>query len=173
MHARGVKLLPTKVSCMQLRIQSGARETVAQSVLIFLRQNGCFPKSSHIYTVKSVTRTLFCPYLDAIVPKRILKVFDDTTFLQCTCISHACSFVAVIYTYVYSILTYFYANVLELIYSLVSYLVLCVCLYLQVQCDKCDCWQHVDCIETSKQIEFKNKSFFCLTCTNYTPSFIH
>ena len=70
-------------SLMHAGIQSGARETVAQSV--FLRQNGCFPKSSHIYTVKSVTRTLFCPYLDAIVPKRT----DDTTFLQCTCIRHA------------------------------------------------------------------------------------
>ena len=124
MHAWGVKLLPTKVSCMQLRIQSGARETVAQSV--FLRQNGCFPKSSHIYTVKSVTRTLFCPYLDAIVPKRTLKVFDDTTFLQCTCISQLCS------CYI-CILTYFYANVLELIYSLVIAIYcsvfVCICRY--------------------------------------------
>ena len=41
---------------------------------------------------------------------------------------------------------------------------------MQLQCDKCDCWQHVDCIdlnETSRQhIEYKNKPFFCLICAN-------
>ena len=45
---------------------------------------------------------------------------------------------------------------------------------MQVQCDKCDCWQHVDCTETARQqIEYKNKSFFCLTCVDDVPSFTH
>ena len=50
--------------------------------------------------------------------------------------------------------------------------------YMQVQCDKCDSWQHVDCIdmqETSRhQNEYNNKPFFCLTCADDdAPSFIH
>ena len=46
--------------------------------------------------------------------------------------------------------------------------------YMQVQCDKCDCWQHIDCIETAKQrIEYKDKSFFCLTCTNDAGTIIY
>lgn len=51
---------------------------------------------------------------------------------------------------------------------------ICMCVYMQVQCDKCDCWQHVDCIETARQqIEYKDKSFFCLTCVDDAPSFIY
>ena len=44
---------------------------------------------------------------------------------------------------------------------------------MQVQCDKCDCWQHINCIETvrQQQIEYKDRSFFCLTCANDAPSF--
>ena len=45
-------------------------------------------------------------------------------------------------------------------------------IYMQVQYDKYDCWQHVDCVETARQqIEYKHKSFFCLTCVNDIPSF--
>ena len=44
---------------------------------------------------------------------------------------------------------------------------------LQVQCDDCDCWQHLDCVDMNetlkKQIEHDEKPFLCLTCANYAP----
>ena len=48
---------------------------------------------------------------------------------------------------------------------------------LQVQCDDCDCWQHLDCVDMNetlkKHIEDDEKPFLCLTCANYAPAFAY